>query len=91
MKITGAMTPAAPAVAQRTETEAAAPAATAAAGAATSAQSAGLQQAQASLAGLPEVDQAKVAALRDALARGELPFDPAKLAALIDRYHGGKP
>ncbi|MGO8856087.1 MAG: flagellar biosynthesis anti-sigma factor FlgM [Steroidobacteraceae bacterium] len=36
---------------------------------------------------LPEVDQAQVATLRDSLARGEIPFNAAKLAALIERYH----
>ena len=49
-----------------------------------------LQQAKAALAALPEIDQARVAALRDALAKGELPFDAARLAGLIDRYHGGR-
>lgn len=53
-------------------------------------QSAPLQQAQAALAELPEIDQAKVAALREALARGELPFDAGKLAGLIERYHGSR-
>jgi negative regulator of flagellin synthesis FlgM len=28
--------------------------------------------------------------LRDALAKGELPFDPAKLAGLIQRFHGSE-
>jgi negative regulator of flagellin synthesis FlgM len=35
----------------------------------------------------PDVDQARVAELRDALAKGSLPFDATKLAALIERYH----
>jgi negative regulator of flagellin synthesis FlgM len=35
----------------------------------------------------PDVDQVKVAELRDALANGKLPFDATKLAALIERYH----
>ena len=38
---------------------------------------------------MPAIDEAKVAALRDALAKGELPFDPARLAGLIQRFHGG--
>jgi negative regulator of flagellin synthesis FlgM len=46
-----------------------------------------LQPALAALAALPEIDHEKVAALRDALARGELPFDAGKLAALIESYH----
>jgi negative regulator of flagellin synthesis FlgM len=49
-----------------------------------------LQQAKAALDALPEIDQARVAALRDALAKGELPFDAARLAGLIDRYHGSR-
>lgn len=49
-----------------------------------------LQQAKAALSALPEIDQARVAALRDALAKGQLPFDAARLAGLIDRYHGGR-
>lgn len=51
-------------------------------------QSAVLQPALAALRDMPEIDQAKVAALRDALAKGELPFDAAKLAGLIQRFHG---
>jgi negative regulator of flagellin synthesis FlgM len=50
-------------------------------------QSAALQPALAALNELPDVDQAKVDALRDALAKGELPFDAGKLAALIESYH----
>ncbi|WP_079434079.1 flagellar biosynthesis anti-sigma factor FlgM [Zoogloea sp. LCSB751] len=53
-------------------------------------QSAGLLQAKAALQSLPEIDQAKVDALREALAKGELPFDAGKLAGLIDRYHGSR-
>lgn len=49
-----------------------------------------LQQAKAALSALPEIDQARVSALRDALAKGQLPFDAAKLAGLIDRYHGSR-
>lgn len=40
------------------------------------------------LAALPDVDAARVAALRTALARGELPFDPARLAGLVQKFHG---
>jgi negative regulator of flagellin synthesis FlgM len=53
-------------------------------------QSAVLAPALAALRAMPEIDAAKVAALRDALAKGELPFDPAKLAGLIARFHGGE-
>ncbi|MEF7615608.1 flagellar biosynthesis anti-sigma factor FlgM [Aquincola sp. MAHUQ-54] len=68
-------------------------AATASAGAATrgqALQSAVLGPAMAAMATMPEIDHAKVAELRDAIARGELHFDAAKLAGLIQRYHGGR-
>jgi len=42
------------------------------------------------LANMPEIDLAKVAAVRDALAKGEITFDAGKLAGLIARYHGGQ-
>lgn len=54
---------------------------------ATKLQSAVLQPAMAALRELPDIDQEKVESLKAALERGELPFDPAKLAALIERYH----
>jgi len=50
-------------------------------------QSALLQPALQALEALPEVDEAKVQSVRAALARGEMPFDAAKLAALIESYH----
>jgi negative regulator of flagellin synthesis FlgM len=50
-------------------------------------ESAVLGPALAAINELPEVDQAKVASLRDALEQGRIPFDASKLAALIDRYH----
>jgi negative regulator of flagellin synthesis FlgM len=50
-------------------------------------QSSVLQPAMAAMNEMPEIDQEKVAALKTALERGELPFNPAKLAALIERYH----
>jgi negative regulator of flagellin synthesis FlgM len=50
-------------------------------------QSSVLEPALAALNELPEIDHAKVAALRDALAKGELPFNAGKLAALIESYH----
>lgn len=49
-----------------------------------------LQPAMAALAAMPDVDHERVAQLRDALAKGELPFDPARLAGLITRFHGGQ-
>lgn len=54
---------------------------------ATSLQSAVLQPAIAALNELPDVDEARVALLRDALAKGELPFDAGKLANLIESWH----
>lgn len=53
-------------------------------------QSAVLQPALAAMRAMPDIDHQKVAALRDALAKGELPFDPAKLAGLIQRFHGNE-
>ncbi|MFX1678137.1 flagellar biosynthesis anti-sigma factor FlgM [Mitsuaria sp. CC2] len=49
-----------------------------------------LKPAQAALAAMPEVDEMKVAALRDALAKGEIKFDANRLSQLIQRYHGGR-
>ncbi|MGE5451520.1 MAG: flagellar biosynthesis anti-sigma factor FlgM [Acidobacteriota bacterium] len=53
-------------------------------------QSDALAPALTALRDLPEIDQAKVQAVRDALAKGEIQFDPKKLAGLIARYHGGR-
>jgi negative regulator of flagellin synthesis FlgM len=53
-------------------------------------QSAVLQPALQALREMPEIDQEKIDMLRDALAKGELPFDPAKLAGLIQRFHGSE-
>lgn len=64
--------------------QAAAPAASAPA----TLQSAVLQPALAAMKNMPEIDHERVAELRDALAKGELPFDPDKLAGLIQRFHG---
>ncbi|MFP5392427.1 MAG: flagellar biosynthesis anti-sigma factor FlgM [Gammaproteobacteria bacterium] len=91
MKITGTSapvvaTPATPAAAAA-PTAAAAPAQ---ASAAPSLESAVLKPAAQALAEMPEIDHARVAELRDALAKGELPFDPARLAGLIERFHGGR-
>lgn len=49
-----------------------------------------MKPAQEALAAMPDIDQAKVAALRDALARGEITFDAGRLASLIQRFHGGR-
>lgn len=92
MKITGTgaptMTPAiggAPAAAAP-----AAPAAAPAASTSSPLQSEVLQPAAKALAALPDFDAARVAELRDALAKGELPFDAGRLAGLIQRFHGGR-
>ena len=60
---------------------------TTAVGSSTKLQSSVLQPAMAALSDMPEIDHEKVSALKTALERGELPFSPAKLAALIERYH----
>jgi negative regulator of flagellin synthesis FlgM len=53
-------------------------------------QSAAMQPALAALRKMPDMDMDRVAQLRDALAKGELPFDASKLAGLIERFHGGR-
>ena len=67
-----------------TETATTAPAAP------TELQSAVLQPALDAVRKMPDIDQAKVEAIRDALARGEISFNPARLATLIERYHSGR-
>lgn len=37
-----------------------------------------------------DIDHERVAQLRDALAKGELPFDAGKLAGLIQKFHRGE-
>ncbi len=54
-------------------------------------QSSVMQPALQAMREMPEIDQEKIDMLRDALAKGELPFDPAKLAGLIQRFHGSEP
>ena len=49
-----------------------------------------LQPAQGALKAMPDFDAARVAELRDALSRGELPFDAGRLAGLIQRFHGSQ-
>jgi len=53
-------------------------------------QSDALKPAREALAALPEVDAAKVAEIKAALADGRIAFDAGKLAGLIQRYHGGR-
>jgi negative regulator of flagellin synthesis FlgM len=53
-------------------------------------QSSVMQPALQAMREMPEIDQEKIDMLRDALAKGELPFDPAKLAGLIQRFHGSE-
>lgn len=90
MKITGTGAPAmTPALGGANAAPApAAPAAPAASAAPL--ESSVLQPAAKALAALPEFDAARVAELRDALAKGELPFDAGRLAGLIQRFHGGR-
>ena len=61
--------------------------ATAAPSATSTLQSSVLQPAMAAMSEIPDIDHAKVSALKAALELGELPFNPTKLAALIERYH----
>lgn len=82
----GAQAPATPAAAEVTRTPAPARASQAPSSSG-ALQYAVLQPALEAMRELPEIDHARVAALRDALSRGELPFDAGKLAALIERYH----
>ena len=89
MKITGngapVMTPAVGGVAA-----AASAPAPAAAAAPAALESEVLKPAAEALRAMPDFDAARVAELRDALAKGELPFDPARLAGMIQRFHGGR-
>ena len=93
MKINGsnAINPAAPVAVAAPAAPAAPVTAPAEIDRASAAESALLKPARDALAALPDdIDAAKVAELRDALARGEIRFDAGRLAALIQRYHGGK-
>ena len=53
-------------------------------------QSAVMGPALQALKDMPEIDHERVAQLRDALAKGELPFDAGKLAGLIQKFHRGE-
>lgn len=88
MKITGAPAPSVPLAPPPETPVGAAPAAAGPAAAAAPLQSDTLAPAMDALRAMPEIDHARVAELRDALAKGELPFDPARLAGLIERFHG---
>jgi negative regulator of flagellin synthesis FlgM len=87
MKITGATTSTVTIGTQRITVQA--PADTASASVSPALQSDVLQPAAQALRAMPDFDAARVAELRDQLARGELPFDPGRLAGLIERFHGG--
>jgi len=90
MKLTGVSTSSVPAAAPSGP---AAPAVAAPLGSAAPAmalESALLEPAQTALHALPNFDAARVAELRDALSKGELPFDAGRLAGLIQRFHGSK-
>lgn len=87
MKITGSPVAAVSIGAAQTPTVAPAPAA---GNAPAALQSDVLQPAAEALAAMPDFDVARVAELRAALARGELPFDPTRLAGLIQKFHGGR-
>jgi negative regulator of flagellin synthesis FlgM len=89
MKITGASTPSIT-IAPQAAGPAAAPSPGAPDRSNEALESSVLQPAQGALKALPDFDAAKVAELRDALSRGELPFDAGRLAGLIQRFHGGK-
>jgi chemotaxis protein MotB len=91
MKITGASTPSVT-IAPQAGGPAAAPAAPVVvpASASEALESSVLQPAQSALKALPDFDAEKVAELRDALSKGELPFDAGRLAGLIQRFHGSQ-
>ena len=92
MKITGTITSTVNVGAQPVTVAAPAEAPAAAAsprGAAPALQSEVLKPAAEALRAMPDFDAARVAELRDLLAKGELPFDAGRLAGLIQRFHGG--
>lgn len=53
-------------------------------------ESAVLQPAMKAMQEMGDIDHERVAQLRDALAKGELPFDAGKLAGLIQKFHRGE-
>lgn len=90
MKITGVSTPSISITPQAGAGAVAAPAPAPSAVAAAPLESAVLQPAQQALRALPDFDAARVAELRDALSKGQLPFDAGRLAGLIQRFHGSQ-
>ncbi|MGF6183237.1 negative regulator of flagellin synthesis FlgM [Massilia sp. UYP32] len=90
MKITGSSNAAVASVTVGAQTVAAPVQAEMPAGAGAALQSEVLKPASEALRAMPDFDAARVAELRDALARGELPFDPGRLAGLIQKFHGGR-
>ena len=94
MKITGSAVSTVNVGAARVDTSAPADGAASTASASGSAsaplQSEVLKPAADALRAMPDFDAARVAELRDALARGELPFDAGRLAGLIQKFHGGR-
>lgn len=53
-------------------------------------QAARVQAAQTAMAAMPDVDLARIAEIKAALARGEIGFDPEKIAGLVMRHHRGR-
>ncbi len=90
MKITGSSNGAVASVTVGAQTVAAPVQAAPTAAPAAALQSEVLKPAAEALRAMPDFDAARVAELRDALARGELPFDPGRLAGLIQKFHGGR-
>lgn len=88
MKITTTGTIDLPAITRVQDTSAATDPSTAGAQTEPALQSAVLRPALEAMRDMPDIDQAKVQALRDALAKGDLPFDASKLAGLVQRFHG---
>ena len=88
MKLTGVSTSSIAAAAPAGPASAGVAAPLASAAPAVALESALLEPAQTALNALPNFDAARVAELRDALSKGELPFDAGRLAGLIQRFHG---
>lgn len=80
-------TPVQNAAAPRASTKASAPGAASQAAGSTGALP--VEQLQEALGALPDVDLDKVAAIRDALARGEISLDPEALSRSMLDFHGG--
>lgn len=53
-------------------------------------ESAVMQPAIQAMKEMGDIDHERVAQLRDATAKGELPFDAGKLAGLIQKFHRGE-